>query len=210
MCRWKWAEWVKAYETRSMYLLEFWTTALMTESQLENVQYWHRNWLPQCPSQIQHCCAGLGFPGVRIFYQSQVSFAGGLRTPAHIRPPQSYLVFETPCGISRFSSEWDSPWDLSLVSSPNQRPLITLVLTGCVWVSKPSCSKDGSHKFFKRNNPGWFLVPELWNSEGLQQAQTQSLCRNVGLTGSWEVRFLPLTCSQQPQKIISLCGCYFD
>lgn len=208
MCRWKWAEWVKAYETRSMYVrilnncpndwISTWECAILTQE------------LTAPMFQIQHCCAGLGFPGVRIFYQSQVSFAGGLRTPAHIRPPQSYLVFETPCGSSRFSSEWASPWDLSLVSSPNQRPLITLVLTGCVWISKPSCSKDGSHKFFKRKDPGWFLVPELWNSEGLQQAQTQSLCRNVGLTGSGEVRFLPLTCSQQPQKIISLCGCYFD
>lgn len=86
----------------------------------------------------------------------------------------------------------------------------SLLCLQSVWISKPSCSKDGSHKFPKRKDPGWLLVPELWNSEGPQQAQTLPLCRNVGLTGSWELRFLPLTHSQQAQKVVSPCGCYFD
>lgn len=68
----------------------------------------------------------------------------------------------------------------------------------------------GSHKFLKRQGPGWLLVPELWNCEGPQRAQTQHLCRNVGLTGSCELRYFPLTRSQHPQKVVPLRGCYFD
>lgn len=68
----------------------------------------------------------------------------------------------------------------------------------------------GSHKFLKRQGPGWLLVPEFWNCEGPQRAQTQHLCSNVGLTQSCELRFFPLTRSQHPQKVVPLRGCYFD
>lgn len=74
----------------------------------------------------------------------------------------------------------------------------------------PGAPMIGSHKFLKRQGPGWLLVPELWNCEGPQRAQTQHLCRNVGLTGSCELRYFPLTRSQHPQKVVPLCGCYFD
>lgn len=68
----------------------------------------------------------------------------------------------------------------------------------------------GTHKFLKRQGPGWLLVPELWNWEDSQRAQTQPLCRNAGLIRSCGLRFFPLTRSQQPLKAAPLCGCYFD
>lgn len=179
----------------------------MTEFQLENVQYWEQEWTSST------LLSWIRFSWCLDFLLKPSLLAGGLRKS------QSYLIFKSQCGISRFSSEWAWPWDLSQDSSPNPAPMSLdplpqsspppLCLQG-VWLSEPSCSKDGSHKFLKRKDPGWFLLPELWNSEGPLRAQTQPLCRNVGLTGSWELRFLPLTRSQQPQKVVPLCGCSCD
>lgn len=46
------------------------STQPMTEFQLENVQHWQQELLTSSVFQIQHCCAGLGFPGVWVFFSS--------------------------------------------------------------------------------------------------------------------------------------------
>lgn len=75
-----------------------------------------------------------------------------------------------------------------------------------VFISKPSCSEDGSHKFLNGKDPEWLLLPELWNSEGPQQAQTQPLCRNVGLTGSLNWDFFLWHVHSNPRKLFFHVG----